>query len=215
MVLIISGMAGIGKTTTAKTLHEALGIPVFYESVEDNKILPLFYTASEEEQNKRRYPFLLQLNFLTTRFRDIKKAYRFDDAILDRCIFEDEYFARKVHAQGKISDTEYEIYEGLYQEMVESIHHMERKRPDLMIYLTGSFETVMTRIKKRARDFEISDSLRNYFYYLWKGYDDFIFNNYKESPILVVNMDERNINFNENDKEWLIEQIVKYESKRG
>lgn len=210
MVIIISGMGGIGKTTTAKTLHEELDIPVFYESVEDNKILPLFYTTNEEEQDRRRYPFLLQLNFLTTRFRDIKKAYGSKDAILDRCIFEDEYFARKNHGNGKIADIEFEIYEGIFQEMVESIRHMEKGKPDLMIYLTGSFDTVMERIKKRARDFEISDKLRDYFYYLWKDYDDFIFNYYKESPILVVNMDERDINFNEEDKRWLIKEISKY-----
>lgn len=212
MVIIISGMGGIGKTTTAKTLHDELNIPVFYESVEDNKILPLFYITDEEEQDRRRYPFLLQLNFLTTRFRDIKKAYRSTNAILDRCIFEDEYFAKKNHGNGKIADIEFEIYESIFHEMVDSIHNIGQGKPDLMIYLTGSFETVMKRIKQRARDFEVSDKLREYFYYLWKDYDDFIFNYYKESPVLVVNMDEKDVNFNEQDKRWLIEEISKYKS---
>lgn len=40
----------------------------------DNPILPLFYTASPEEIEKKRYPFLLQLHFLNTRFKAIKQA---------------------------------------------------------------------------------------------------------------------------------------------
>lgn len=41
-MIVIGGMIGLGKTTTAKTLHEALHLPVYYESVKDNKVLPLF-----------------------------------------------------------------------------------------------------------------------------------------------------------------------------
>src|SRR5574344_2468233 len=90
-------MIGIGKTTTAKMLHEELGIPVYYESVKGNKVLPLFYTATKEEQEKRRYPFLLQLNFLQARYHAIKQALLENNAIMDRSIYEDHYFAKKNH----------------------------------------------------------------------------------------------------------------------
>ena len=60
-------MIGAGKSSLAKILGEELGVDVFYESVDDNPILPLFYTASEEEIQAKRYPFLLQLYRKTAR----------------------------------------------------------------------------------------------------------------------------------------------------
>ena len=43
MILVIAGMIGTGKSSVAKALGEEFKSEVFYESVEDNKILPLFY----------------------------------------------------------------------------------------------------------------------------------------------------------------------------
>ena len=64
MLLVVGGMIGLGKSSVAKILGEHFGTEVFYESVDDNPILPLFYSSSEEEIEKKRYPFLLQLYFL-------------------------------------------------------------------------------------------------------------------------------------------------------
>ena len=74
MLIVVGGMIGLGKSSVAEVLGEALGSNVFYESVDDNPILPLFYTASPEEIQAKRYPFLLQLYFLDTRFKAIKQA---------------------------------------------------------------------------------------------------------------------------------------------
>ena len=48
MLIVVGGMIGLGKSSVAEVLGEALGSNVFYESVDDNPILPLFYTASPE-----------------------------------------------------------------------------------------------------------------------------------------------------------------------
>ena len=84
MVIVVGGMIGLGKSSVAKILGEYLNSDVFYESVDDNPILPLFYSESEEEINKKRYPFLLQLYFLNTRFKSIKEALVNDNNVLDR-----------------------------------------------------------------------------------------------------------------------------------
>ena len=47
-IIVIGGMIGAGKTSVAELVANALGTEVFYENVDDNDILPLFYTASEE-----------------------------------------------------------------------------------------------------------------------------------------------------------------------
>ena len=64
MMIVVAAMIGAGKSSLAKILGEHYNTDVFYESVDDNPILPLFYTASEEEIEAKRYPFLLQLHFL-------------------------------------------------------------------------------------------------------------------------------------------------------
>ena len=74
MLLVVGGMIGLGKSSVAKILGEHFNSEVFYESVDDNPLLPLFYSESEEEIQRKRYPFLLQLYFLNTRFKSIKEA---------------------------------------------------------------------------------------------------------------------------------------------
>ena len=110
MVIITAGMIGCGKSSLAELLAKHFNSDVFYESVEDNPILPLFYTASEEEIQAKRYPFLLQLHFLNTRFQSIKEALVSDNNVLDRSIYEDAYFAKVNMELGRISELEYGLY---------------------------------------------------------------------------------------------------------
>ena len=190
MILTVGAMIGAGKSSLTRILAEELGSEAFYESVDDNPILPLFYTASEEEIQAKRYPFLLQLYFLDTRFKAIKRALVHKNNILDRSIYEDLYFCRVNYELGRISELEFKIYKGLLENMLEELEELPKKAPDLMIYLRGSFETILSRIAGRGREYEVSDDLREYYYTLWKGYDDFIFNHYKASEVLVIDIDK-------------------------
>ena len=119
MLLVVGGMIGLGKSSVAKILGEYFGSDVFYESVDDNPLLPLFYSESEEEIQRKRYPFLLQLYFLNTRFKSIKEALVNDNNVLDRSRYDDWYFAKKNMELGRISDLEMDIYENLLDNMRE------------------------------------------------------------------------------------------------
>ena len=55
-MIVVGGMIGIGKTTTTKMLEEELSLPSFFETVKGNEILPLFYKATPEEKERKRYP---------------------------------------------------------------------------------------------------------------------------------------------------------------
>ncbi|WP_159884202.1 deoxynucleoside kinase [Paenibacillus puerhi] len=207
-VIVVGGMIGLGKSSVATLLGEALRSEVFLESVDDNPILPLFYTASPEEIDRKRYPFLLQLHFLNTRFRAIKKALVHDRNVLDRSIYEDWYFA-KVNVQlGRISDQEFAIYESLADNMMEELAELPKKAPDLMVYLKGSFETVMERIGLRGRSFEQDQSLVDYYRLLWAGYDDWVMKHYNASEVLVVDMDRTDIVHRPEDAAWLVKEIL-------
>lgn len=207
MVIVVGGMIGLGKSSVAEILGRHFNSEVFYESVDDNPILPLFYSESEEEIQKKRYPFLLQLHFLNTRFKSIKEALYEDRNVLDRSIYEDWYFAKKNMELGRISELEMSIYEGLLDNMMEELESIPKKAPDLMVYLKGSFDTVMKRIKMRGRDFEVDDSLIDYYKFLWEGYDNWVEKQYNASQVLIVDMDKMDVVNCEEDKERLIKMV--------
>ncbi len=207
MVIVVGGMIGLGKSSVAEMLGKHFGSDVFYESVEENPILPLFYTASPEEIEKKRYPFLLQLYFLDTRFKSIKKALVQDNNVLDRSIYEDWYFARKNMELGRITELEMQVYENLADNMMEELKELPKKSPDLMVYLKGSFETVLDRIRKRGRSYELDAELVDYYRVLWEGYDEWVNNHYKASQVLIIDMDKVDIIENEEDKHLVISQV--------
>ncbi|WP_028125756.1 deoxynucleoside kinase [Eremococcus coleocola] len=206
-IIVIGGMIGAGKTSIANLLGEAYGTEVFYENVDDNEILPLFYTASPAEQAARRYPFLLQLEFLSSRYKDIKKAFRNRRNILDRSIYEDWYFCKVNRDIGNISETEFKIYEKLLDNMMEELAELPQKAPDLMVYLHGSFEKIMERIASRGRDFEQDSALVDYYHKLWSGYDEWIDQSYHASQVLKINIDQFDVVHNPEDAAQVIAMV--------
>ena len=197
MSIVIGGMIGLGKTSVADTLNahfKAKGIEskVFYETVDDNPILPLYYELTPEELDARRIPFLLQLFFLNKRFKTVKECINWREpvyTIQDRSIYEDWYFAYVNKNLGRISDLEFKIYEDLVDNMMEELNELPKKAPDLMVYLKGSFDTVIDRIMARGRSFEINPELKEYYFEVWKGYDEWVMNHYAASEVLVIDMD--------------------------
>ena len=207
MLITIGAMIGAGKTSLAELVANHFNSEVFYESVDDNPILPVFYTASEEEIQTKRYPFLLQLWFLNTRFKSIKEALIKDNNVLDRSIYEDWYFAKVNKDLGRISDLEFSLYEDLLNNMLEELEGLPKKSPDLMIYLSGSFETILERIKKRGREYELDEALVSYYYTLWEGYDNWIKQHYKASEVLIINIDEIDYVNNEEHKQKVLSMV--------
>ena len=207
MLITIGAMIGAGKTSLAELVANHFNSEVFYESVDDNPILPVFYTASEEEIQAKRYPFLLQLWFLNTRFKSIKEALIKDNNVLDRSIYEDWYFAKVNKDLGRISDLEFSLYEDLLNNMLAELEELPKKSPDLMIYLSGSFETILDRIKKRGREYELDEALVSYYYTLWEGYDNWIKQHYKASEVLIINIDEIDYVNNEEHKQKVLSMI--------
>lgn len=207
MMIVIAAPIGAGKSSLAKLLGEHFNSDVFYESVDDNPILPLFYTATDEEIQTKRYPFLLQLHFLNTRFKSIKKALVNDNNVLDRSIYEDLYFAKVNMDLGRINELEFNLYEGLLNNMMEEIEELPKKSPDLMIYLSGSFEKTLERIQKRGREYELDENLRDYYFKLYEGYEDWVDNHYNASHVLKINIDEFDYVNNEEDKQKVLAVI--------
>lgn len=207
MVITVGGMIGAGKTSLAEILAEHLGSKVFKENVEDNPFLDKFYSATPEAKEKYRYPFLLQLFFLNTRFKSIKEALADKNNVLDRSIYEDWYFAKVNKDLGSISETEFSLYEELLDNMMEELKELPKKSPDLMIYLHGSFETILKRITGRGREYELAPELVDYYRTLWAGYDEWVHKCYNASEILEIDIDKFDYVNNPEDAKLVLQLI--------
>ncbi len=214
MLIAIGGMIGVGKTTAANLISQHLDAPLHLESVEGNAILEKFYTATPEEEQAKRYPFLLQLSFLNSRYTDIKRALIERHAVLDRSIYEDWYFARVNTDMNRISELEFAIYEELLANMMEELTFFPKKAPDLFVFLHAEFDTILRRISNRGRDFEQDESQLAYFRRLWEGYRDWVETTYQESPVLIFDTDRYDLSVPEH-QQYLLELVDQELSKQG
>jgi len=201
----MAGMIGAGKSTYTEMISRRLGTEAFFESVDYNPILDKFY------DNPQKWAFSLQIYFLNTRFRSIKAALTDDNNVLDRSIYEDALFTRVNHLQGNISQEEMDIYNDLLANMMEELEGMPKKAPDLLIYLDGSFETILDHIRKRGREFEqIEDDseLLAYYELLFQNYEQW-YQEYDQSPKIKINIDTFDIVNNSGDEEQVMAIIEK------
>lgn len=186
-MIVLSGTIGAGKTSLTEMLADHLGSQAFYESVDDNPILPLFY------ENPKKYGFLLQIYFLNKRLAQIKAARATGMRnILDRSIYEDALLFQLTADLDRATQTEVDIYKSLVDNMMAEIAGVEDvKNPDLLIHVRVSFDTMLARIKKRGRSFEQIDEnpdLYDYYKELNKRYDDW-FDAYDRSPKVQIDGD--------------------------
>lgn len=201
----MAGMIGAGKSTYTEMISRRLGTEAFFESVDYNPILDKFY------DNPQKWAFSLQIYFLNTRFRSIKAALTDDNNVLDRSIYEDALFTRVNHLQGNISQEEMDIYNDLLANMMEELEGMPRKAPDLLIYLDGSFETILDHIRKRGREFEqieADSELLAYYELLFKNYEQW-YQEYDQSPKIKINIDTFDIVNNSGDEEQVMAIVEK------
>ncbi|WP_459524434.1 deoxynucleoside kinase [Leuconostoc lactis] len=187
-MIVLSGTIGAGKTSLTEMLADHLGSQAFYESVDDNPILPLFY------ENPKKYGFLLQIYFLNKRLAQIKAARAAgSNNILDRSIYEDALLFQLTADLDRATQTEVDIYKSLVDNMMAEIAGIpDVKNPDLLIHVRVSFDTMLARIKKRGRSFEQIDEnpgLYDYYKELNKRYDDW-FAAYDRSPKVQIDGDQ-------------------------
>ena len=145
-MIIMSGTIGAGKSNLTKILSEHLGTKPFYEPVEENPILPLYYA------DMKRYTFLLQIYFLNKRFRMIKQAMQDDNNVLDRSIYEDSLFFHMNAEKGRATKEEVDVYDDLLENMMEELPYAAAKKaPDLLVHIDVSLDTSGAVITNRSK----------------------------------------------------------------
>lgn len=203
-VIVLSGPIGAGKSSLTGILSDYLETKPFYESVDDNPVLPLFY------ENPKKYAFLLQVYFLNTRFQSIKKALTDDNNVLDRSIYEDALFFQMNADIGRATSEEVDTYYDLLENMMSELDHMPKKNPDLLVHINVSYNTMLRRIQKRGRDYEqlsYDPTLEDYYKRLLRYYEPW-YEKYDYSPKMVIDGDKYDFMANDNDRSIVLEQIV-------
>jgi len=184
----IAGNIGVGKTTFTEILAKHFGWNEFYESVSDNPYLDDFY------RDMHRWSFNLQIYFLHHRFAgQIEIMNSKKGVIQDRTIYEDvEIFARNLHQMGYMMDRDWKTYKDLFKNMTKFL-----RKPDLIIFLRASTDTLLSRIKNRDRGFE-KDISPEYLHSLNISYDRWI-KNCSDHNVLMIESDGFDI-FNDNKR---------------
>lgn len=174
--ITVAGLIGAGKTTLTKYIGEYLDLPIYYEAVEENKILTKFYA------NHEKYSFTLQIDLLNRRKEQHHNIINNDKkGIMDRSIYEDQIFAKILHDNNEMNDEEYELYLKISNKEFYSLI-----KPTCIIFLDVKPEVALERIKMRARGIETGISLE-YLQALYNGYINFIENISKD--IFVIKVD--------------------------
>lgn len=201
----IAGNIGVGKTTFTSMLCDRFGWDPHYEIVVDNPYLKDFYG------NMLRWSFNLQIYFLSKRFQVQKQIQKLSNTIVqDRTIYEDaKIFARSIHDMKNMDDRDWENYQELFGEMTSYL-----RPPDLIVYLQASTDSLISRIKKRGRDYEQGIDLE-YLHLLNIYYDRWINEllKSKEIPVLVIKTDGKDFLTDPNYCEDVYQKIYQFLNK--
>lgn len=202
-VIVLSGPIGAGKSSLTKILADHLHSNAYYEHPDKNPVLPLYY------KDMKRYTFLLNIYLMNYRLIEINEALSAQNNVLDRSIYEDEIFFKMNVDSGIADPTEFAIYDDLLHNMMESVPGNPSKKPDLLIYIHASLDTMLERIKKRGRSYEQVDtdpSLRDYYKRLQSYYEPW-FEQYDQSPKIEIDGDKYDFMADDNAKQKVLAMI--------
>jgi deoxyadenosine/deoxycytidine kinase len=190
--IAIEGPIGAGKTSLTGLLAKQFRGTKILEDV-DNPFLDDFY------KDKRGAAFRTELFFLLSRY-DQQKTLSQRDLFTELVIADYSFQKSKIFAYLTLEDSELMIYNRLYDLLLETV-----PKPDLVIYLQASLDTLIRRIRKRGRNYEKSIS-SSYLQELSEAYSHYFYR-YDETPLLVVNTNDIDFVNTPEHFEQLVEQI--------
>ncbi|MBM3294317.1 MAG: hypothetical protein FJY82_07295 [Candidatus Aminicenantes bacterium] len=191
--IAVEGVFHSGKTKLAGLLAQRMGGRVVLDRTE-NPYLKDFY------DEKDGAAFLAQLVFLVNRYHQQVRLVQRD--LFEERIFCDYIIEKdKIYAYQTLTDDELVVYEKIYGVFAERV-----ARPDLVIYLQISLQTLVRRVAREGSPLERNIS-EKYLQDLIEAFDYFFFN-YQAAPLLVVKSDDLDLG-READLEDIVAQIGK------
>lgn len=191
--IVVEGPIGVGKTTLTRLLIERFAGRGLFEIVEENPFLKSFYA------DRDKYAFQTQLFFLLSRFK--QQGLVFQEDLFQQTLVSDYLFAKdRIFATLTLDSDELSLYERVFDELGPRV-----RKPDLVVYLRARTDVLMSRIRKRGREFERKFDVQ-YLEDLCSLYNDFFFR-YEETPLLVVDTSDIDFVADDNDLEEILSAI--------
>lgn len=178
MYVAIEGVIGVGKTTLARLLQPGFQAALLLEVFEENPFLSDFYA------DRQRYAFQTQIFFLLSRYYQQRRAVgellaEKENLLSDYTFEKDALFAR-INLGGDELEMYYRVHEALAEKIV---------KPNLILYLRASTDTLMHRITLRDRPYE-RNMEREYIQELNVAYETFFGAHHQGTQVLAIDTDE-------------------------
>ena len=197
--IAIEGPIGVGKSSLCEILAHKLGARPVLEVAEENPFIKDFY------KDIRRYAFQTQLFFLLSRYRQQQEIHQTD--LFSKGLVSDYLFAKdRLFANMVLDDNELQLYEQIHGTLNARV-----LKPDLVVYLQASTDTLLKRIALRGRKFE-NPITREYLEELNKAYNYYFFH-YQETPLVVINTNDIDFVHRDADLDDLLAHMAK--SQKG
>lgn len=195
--ITVEGPIGVGKTSLSKAISQTYNYHLLKEIVDENPFLGKFYENIDE------WSFQTEMFFLCNRYKQLSDIHQILEkqhpVVADYHIFKNLIFAKRT-----LQPAEYEKYEAIYK-----ILTADMPKPNMVIYLHASVETLMQRIAMRGREFE-KNITRDYMAQLSSDYHEFIGHFEKmhpEIPVIQLNGDALDFVKNEDDLQNVLQLV--------
>lgn len=204
--ITVEGPIGVGKTSLAKAISEKFQFTLLKEIVDENPFLGKFYENIEE------WSFQTEMFFLCNRYKqlgDIQGYYlsKNKPVVADYHIFKNLIFAGRT-----LNQEEYEKYYKIYQILTSDM-----PKPNVIIYLNASLDTLLKRIQIRGREVERNISPL-YLKQLSLDYEQAMLNfekQHPEIPVLRFSGDDLDFVKQEGDLSFILDIVSKHVNKRS
>ena len=195
MYVAIEGVIGVGKTTLARLLQPAFDAEIILEVFEENPFLSDFYSDRE------RYAFQTQIFFLLSRYHQQRRTVH-DMLSTGKNLFADYTFAKdslfaRINLRGDELDMYYKVHEALAEKV---------EKPDLLVYLQATTDTLMQRIALRDRPYE-RQMERAYIHDLNLAYEEYFSKPINHTKVLTIDTNNLDIVRNPEHLKWTENRI--------
>ncbi|MFV2050903.1 deoxynucleoside kinase [Metabacillus litoralis] len=202
--ITVEGPIGVGKTSLSKAIADYYQFHLLKEIVEENPFLGKFYADIEE------WSFQTEMFFLCNRYKqleDIDKKFlqAGKPVVADYHIYKNLIFAKRT-----LKNEQYDKYLKIYDILTDGM-----PKPNIIIYLSASLDTLLNRIAKRGREIEHQID-PNYLQQLSEDYDIAMTQWEKENPsipIIRFNGDSLDFVQNKQDLTYIFNTLNQYLQK--
>ena len=196
--IAIEGPIGIGKTSLAKKIASHFEFHLLKEIVSENPFLDKFYEDINE------WSFQTEMFFLCNRYKQLEDIEN-DFLKNARPVVADYHIAKNmIFARRTLNESQLDKYGQIYEILTKDM-----PLPNLMIYITGSLDTIMERIRKRGRGIE-KNIEATYLQQLTEDYKQFMDafeKGHPDIPLIRIDGDKTDFMQNQEHLETILEMI--------